>query len=389
MFSIMTIASSTTKPVAMVSAISDRLLRLKPSRYIAASVPTSDSGTDRLGMMVAGILRRNRKITSTTRMTASDSSNSTSWTEARMVLVRSVRIETSTAAGSDADSAGSSFLMRSTTWITFAPGWRWMLRMMPGVVFTQPEVEVLRAADHVRHVREADGVAVLVGDDDALVGIRALDLVVGVDGPGTRRAVQRALGRVDVGVGDGGAQVIDVEPVGGKRAHVGNDAHRGPLAAADAHQAHALDLRDLLRHARVGEVLELRQRQSLRDDPEGEDRRIRRIYLGVDRRSGQVGRQQVTGGVDGRLHLLLGDVEAQRQAELQRDYRGATRAGRGHLVEAGHLPELHLERCRHGRGHDLRARARIEGLDLDGRIVDLGQRRQRQEAVGDDTGEQD
>ena len=36
MFSSTTIASSTTKPVAMVSAISDRLSRLKPSRYIAA-----------------------------------------------------------------------------------------------------------------------------------------------------------------------------------------------------------------------------------------------------------------------------------------------------------------------------------------------------------------
>ena len=49
MFSIITMASSTTKPVAIVSAISDRLSRLKPSWYIAASVPTSDSGTDRLG----------------------------------------------------------------------------------------------------------------------------------------------------------------------------------------------------------------------------------------------------------------------------------------------------------------------------------------------------
>ena len=38
----------------MVSAISDRLSRLKPSRYITANVPMSDSGTERLGMMVAG-----------------------------------------------------------------------------------------------------------------------------------------------------------------------------------------------------------------------------------------------------------------------------------------------------------------------------------------------
>ena len=99
MFSIITMASSTTKPVEMVSAISDRLSRLKPSRYITASVPTSDSGTDRLGMIVAGRLRRNRKITSTTRTTASPSSNSTSATEARMVVVRSVSTATSIAGG--------------------------------------------------------------------------------------------------------------------------------------------------------------------------------------------------------------------------------------------------------------------------------------------------
>ncbi len=56
----MTMASSTTKPVAMVSAISDRLFRLKLARYMTANVPMSDSGTERLGMMVAGTLRRNR-----------------------------------------------------------------------------------------------------------------------------------------------------------------------------------------------------------------------------------------------------------------------------------------------------------------------------------------
>ena len=54
MFSITTIASSTTKPVATVSAISDRLSRLKPKAYMIASAPTSDNGTDRLGMIVAG-----------------------------------------------------------------------------------------------------------------------------------------------------------------------------------------------------------------------------------------------------------------------------------------------------------------------------------------------
>ena len=133
----MTIASSTTKPEAMVSAISDRLLRLKPKRYMAPNVPTSDSGTDRLGMMVARVLRRKTKMTSTTSTTAKDSSNSTSCTEARIVTVRSVSTATSIAAGSAAWNCGSSFLMPSTTWMTLAPGWRWMLRITAGVMFIQ------------------------------------------------------------------------------------------------------------------------------------------------------------------------------------------------------------------------------------------------------------
>ncbi len=120
----MTIASSTTKPVAIVIAINDRLLRLNPARYMTARVPTNDSGTDKLGITVAETLRRNRKITSTTSTTAKASSNSTSATEARIVLVRSVSTSTSTAAGKAARSCGSNAWMRSTTSITLAPGWR-------------------------------------------------------------------------------------------------------------------------------------------------------------------------------------------------------------------------------------------------------------------------
>jgi hypothetical protein len=66
MFSSMTMASSTTKPVATVSAISDRLSRLKPSRYIAPKVPISDSGTATLGTSAARESRSIRNTTSTT-----------------------------------------------------------------------------------------------------------------------------------------------------------------------------------------------------------------------------------------------------------------------------------------------------------------------------------
>src|SRR3954452_3725056 len=118
----MTIASSTTKPVAMVSAINVRLLILKPARYMTPNVPTSDNGTATLGINVAATLRRNKKITMTTSATASMSSNCTSLTEARIVVVRSVSRTASTEPGSEALSCGNNFLIRSTTSMTLAPG---------------------------------------------------------------------------------------------------------------------------------------------------------------------------------------------------------------------------------------------------------------------------
>ncbi len=89
MFSSMTMASSTTKPTHSVSAIRERLSRLKPIRYITENVPTIDIGSDRLGISVAERLRRNRKITSTTRASASNSVNCTSSTDSRMDWERS------------------------------------------------------------------------------------------------------------------------------------------------------------------------------------------------------------------------------------------------------------------------------------------------------------
>ena len=135
MFSITTMASSTTKPVAMVRDINDRLSSEKPSRYIAAIVPTRDSGTERLGMIVAGTLRRKTKITPTTSTMARPSSYSTSSTEARMVVVRSVSGVISIPGGRSCLSCGRMRRTLSTTPMTLAPGWRCTFRIRAGVPF--------------------------------------------------------------------------------------------------------------------------------------------------------------------------------------------------------------------------------------------------------------
>ena len=240
MFSITTIASSTTKPVAMVSAISDRLSRLKPNWYMIASAPISDSGTDRLGMIVAGMLRRNRKMTITTRPTASASSNSTSSTEARIVIVRSVSGFTVIAAGSEATERRQQRLDAVDDLDDVCAGLALNIdderrrRVHP-----RPEAAVLGRDLDGRDVGKQDRRVVAVGDDRLRVIVRIADLIVGVDRRGLRRPVEISLGRVDVEVGDRRAQVVEIDADGGKGERIDVDANGGALPAGDRNQSDA------------------------------------------------------------------------------------------------------------------------------------------------------
>src|SRR5580658_2296430 len=99
----------------------------------------SDRGTAMLGMIVAANVRRNTKMTATTRAMHRQSSNSTSATEARTVVVRSVRTDIFIVGGIVALSLGRSAVIRSTTAMMLAPGWRWMFTMTAGTLFIHAE----------------------------------------------------------------------------------------------------------------------------------------------------------------------------------------------------------------------------------------------------------
>ena len=138
MFSSTTTASSTTKPVAMVSAIRLMLLSEKSSRYITAKVPTSDTGTVSAGIMVARQLRKNRNTTITTKHTDSSKACSTSRSEARMVGLRSKATLILIAAGISSCKRGTASRTRSTVSMILAPGWRKITSMMAGSLFSKP-----------------------------------------------------------------------------------------------------------------------------------------------------------------------------------------------------------------------------------------------------------
>ena len=95
-------ASSTTNPVAMVIAMSDKLSMLYPNRYITANVPISDTGTATAGISVARPFRRKTNTTMMTRAMEMISVFSTSLTEARMVVVRSRTMVVSMPSGMEA-----------------------------------------------------------------------------------------------------------------------------------------------------------------------------------------------------------------------------------------------------------------------------------------------
>ena len=139
-FSSTTMASSTTKPVATVSAIRLRLFSEKPSKYITAKVPSSDTTVATAGMTVARALRKNALTTSTTSTMEMISVSSTSRSDERIDWVESEATCSVTSRGNWACNSGSSARTPSTVSITFAAGWRRTSTTTAGLPLNRPRV---------------------------------------------------------------------------------------------------------------------------------------------------------------------------------------------------------------------------------------------------------
>src|SRR5487761_1068995 len=96
-----------------------------------------DMGSARLGIIVADVFRRNRKITSTTKMMAMNKLNFTSFTDCWIDIDLSYSIDRCMAGGMIARNSGSSFRMARTIAIVFVPGCLCTARMIPGLALIQ------------------------------------------------------------------------------------------------------------------------------------------------------------------------------------------------------------------------------------------------------------
>ena len=153
----------------------------------------------------------------------------------------------------------------------------------------------------------------------------------------------------------------------------------GRAVAEDRDLRDAGDLRNLLGQEQIGVFVDRGQRNGVGPQRQQQDRRVGRIDLLVARRRGHRLRQLLAGDRDRGLHVLRGRVDVAVEIELNDDRRGAERAQRRHLRDAGNLRELPLERRGDRGGDGFGAGALPGGGDLDGREIDLRQRRDRQE----------
>ena len=213
-------------------------------------------------------------------------------------------------------------------------------------------------------------------------------MIVGIDRIAAGSAIDASLRAVDGRDGDLAAHVFQREPLGDELRGIDLDPDRGFLLTADEDLGDAGNLADLLRQMRVGVVADLRQRHGIRRRRQQQDRRIGRVYFAVGRRVRKVLRQLAARRIDRALYVVRCAIDAAIEVELNGDGGRSQRTRRGHLSDAGNLRELSFQRLGYRGRHRFRASAGQAGGNLDGRKIDLRQRRDRQERVGNQADEQ-
>ena len=284
--------------------------------------------------------------------------------------------------GIEAWSCGNSAITRSTVSMMFAPGWRKITTVTAGFPLASRECGRPRRVLHVRHIPQADRSPFVVGNDEGAVLIGAKDLVVVADRPGVGSVRQLSLGWFALAAFRA-VRTCSV-PIPSLLRRVGfTSARTAGLAPPRCIPArHPAPERSFepgwsrpSRRCGAGDRIG-GQRQNQNGLVGGIDLVVVRILR-------QVGRKLAAGGVDRGLHVACRRIDVAVQIELYNDIRRTEQADRSHLVDAGNSPELALQRGGNGGSHRLGAGAGQASRDLNHRVVNLRQRRNRKEVEGE------
>ena len=221
----------------------------------------------------------------------------------------------------------------------------------------------------------------MIGQNQRLQIGGGFDLIVGADGEGLAGSVEASLGGVGVGLIDGGAYCLKTDALGIQCGRIELHPNGGLLIPLDRDKADPGNFAQFLGQNRVGKVIHPYQGECVRSDGEGQDGGIRRIHLTVNRRIRHGGRQDTSGCIDRRLHILRCLIDVFSENKLECDDGGALGTDGVHRGEAADLSELFFQRGCDERGHHLGIGPRILRGYLDCRKINGGERRYGQESV--------
>ncbi len=359
MFSSITIASSTTSPIASTIDSSVSVLIVKPNTYISANAPISDTGIVTIGMTVARKLRRKKKITSTTSTIASPIVWNT------LAIERSMNTDVSYATTSFMPGGRLSFILSTSARTAFdsSSGLATACLITPmlsdGLPLNARDDALVDRPDlGVADVADAHRIAADVGDDDVVELLGRAYVGLGDDGELARLRLDAS--RRDFGVlaADRVLDVLHRQLVAREPRAVEVDAHRHLPLAEDAHVGRARQHGQPRLHVALDVVgrLERRLRSGLHGDVD--DRVGVGLDLGDDRLVDRVGQLAARA-----RHLVAdvggGGIRIALQREPDVDVAALRTALRGHHLDALDAGERILERLRDLRLDDFGRRAAI------------------------------
>src|SRR5712692_989147 len=251
-FSSTMMASSTTMPIAMVSASRVKLLIEKPRKYMIANVATIDAGIASPGMIVARTLRRNTKMINTTRIAAMSNVRRASLIECVTNTDPSHAVWSFTPGGSACWMLGSASRMLRATSMRFALDCRRPVVAENRAIIFRPQLDL-------RDVLELYELGALASHGQFAELPRGLELTQRTNRELAPRRFDAARWDFDIARDDRILDVLHGEPTRRQGVGLYPDPHRVAPLPEDAGAADAREALQPCLHEPIGDVGELHQ----------------------------------------------------------------------------------------------------------------------------------